>query len=202
MNNYSNMNYYMPNMQDEFDYFRQISGLPNTTKQNNLNFKNQMNMMPNQATSYQKNNFQTDQKLANKLKMQAGNNMTFNKSDFNQKLNPNNLYDAYEGFIRGNLFPELYNQYKISKPLNIDPMNEQAEMLTYIDAYGFAAHELNLYLDNNPNDRTAIELFKEYTKQKDQILNQYEQKYGPLFVDASTTYPWAWNESPWPWENM
>ena len=100
------------------------------------------------------------------------------------------------------MFPELYNQYKINKPFNIEPMNKQAEMLTYIDAYGFAAHELNLYLDNNPNDREAAELFKQYTKQKQQILDQYEKEYGPLFVDASTTYPWAWNESPWPWENM
>ncbi|MBQ9011858.1 MAG: spore coat protein CotJB [Bacilli bacterium] len=100
------------------------------------------------------------------------------------------------------MFPELYNEYKISKPLNIEPVNEQAKLLTYIDAYCFAAHELNLYLDNNPNDRTAIELFNEFTNQKEKFTIEYEQKYGPLFVDASKTYPWAWNESPWPWENV
>ncbi|MBR2857732.1 spore coat protein CotJB [bacterium] len=99
------------------------------------------------------------------------------------------------------MFPDLYNTYKISKPFDIRPLNEQAEILTYIDAYCFAAHELNLYLDNNPNDREAIELFKRYTEESNEAIKEYESKYGPLFVDASKTYPWAWNNSPWPWEN-
>ena len=99
------------------------------------------------------------------------------------------------------MFPDLYNTYKNSKPFEIQPMNEQVELLTYLDAYSFAAHDLNLYLDNNPNDRDMIRLFAEYTNKANQIQREYEQKYGLLFVDASTTYPWAWNDSPWPWEN-
>ena len=99
------------------------------------------------------------------------------------------------------MFKDLYNQYKINKPFEIEPMNEQAELLTYLNAYSFAAHDLNLFLDNNPNNRDGIRLFNEYTQKANELRNEYERKYGPLLVDASTTYPWAWNNSPWPWEN-
>lgn len=206
MNNYSDMDLYMP---EDFEYLNRLYnfGMPNNMQnqgqgngmiQNNVMMPKQggMNqMMPNQ------NNTMGDKMLQQKLSKQAGDNMMFNKSNYNQQANPNEVYDVYGGFIRGNMFPDLYNTYKNSKPFEIQPMNEQAELLTYLDAYSFAAHDLNLYLDNNPNDRDMIRLFAEYTNKANQIQREYEQKYGPLFVDASTTYPWAWNDSPWPWEN-
>ena len=82
-------------------------------------------------------------------------------------------------------------------------MNEQAELLTYIDSLGFAMIDLNLYLDVNPNDRDALELFNQYRTQNNEYVRQYESKYGTLLLssNALTTYPWAWNNSPWPWEN-
>lgn len=182
MNNYMNMNY-IPND----SYFK------NTTSPKDM-------MMPNN-NSINTNNMMNNQTLKQKLAMQAGNNMNFNVADYNQSLNPNNLYDFYAGFIRGNMFPDLYNQYKIERPYEIDPLNEQAELLTYVDAFSFAAHDLNLYLDNNPTDRDMIQQFNKFTAEANKYIMEYEKKYGPLFVDASNTYPWAWNESPWPWEN-
>lgn len=198
MNNYMDMNYYMPN-----DYAL-AGGIQNTYNQMEL-LNNQMGLNQieqNQIVPRQnKSEFKQDPKLAAKLKAQAGDNMNFNKNNYMPNVDPNNLYDVYSGFIRGNMFPDLYNQYKIARPYDVQPMNEQAELLTYIDAYCFAAHDINLYLDTNPNDRDMIELFKKYTEEANSIIAQYEHKYGPLFVDASTTYPWAWNDSPWPWEN-
>lgn len=111
-------------------------------------------------------------------------------------------YDPYNGFIRGNMFPELYNNYKINKPFEISPMNEQAEMLTILDSLCFATIDLNLYLDNYPNDREALKLFNEYREQLNAYKQEYQQKYGPLLLssDSLNKYPWAWNDSPWPWE--
>ena len=63
-----------------------------------------------------------------------------NMNNYNQKF-----FNPYEGFIRGNMFPNLYDPYKNEKPYQIKPMNEQAEMLTNIDALGFAMIDLNLY---------------------------------------------------------
>ncbi len=121
------------------------------------------------------------------------------------QMNYNNpkLYNPYEGFIRGNLFPNLYDGYKDYKPFQINPMNEQAEMLTNIDSLGFATIDLDLYLDINPNDQNAIGLFNQYRKEKEELIKNYELKYGPLLLnsEALNSIPWMWNDRPWPWEN-
>ena len=127
----------------------------------------------------------------------------YNQQSFNvNKQKSSNLFDPYVGFISGNMFPDLYNSYKFSKPLEIEPMNEQAELLTYIDALCFAAIDLGLYLDLYPNDKDMIQLFNKYREQKKEYEKQYESKFGPLLLssDALNNYPWAWDNTPWPWE--
>lgn len=120
-----------------------------------------------------------------------------------QSMLDNQLFTPYEGFIRGNMFKTLYNPYRIDRPFQIQPMNEQAEMLTSLDSLGFAMIDLNLYLDVFPNDRKALEQYNQYRKQKEDLLKQYEKKYGPIVLssDALNVYPWAWDNKPWPWEN-
>ena len=132
-------------------------------------------------------------------------NNTYNQPLYNQKQNASKkLFDPYNGFIRVNMFPELYNGYKLNKPLEITPLNEQADMLTYIDALGFAIIDINLYLDLHPNDSNMIELFNTYRKEKDQITKEYESKYGPLTINSQSLnkMPWAWDNAPWPWEGV
>lgn len=121
----------------------------------------------------------------------------------NQKINNTSLYDPYQGFIRGNMFQGLYEPYKLKEPYDIKPMNEQAELLTYIDSLSFACIDLNLYLDVNPNDRSAIDLFNQYKREKKDLIDEYQNKFGPLLLnsDGLNTYPWAWNDRPWPWES-
>ena len=142
-------------------------------------------------------------------------NNYFNYPNYNYKMNPNNqknmnnynynqnLFTPYEGFIRGNMFPSLYDPYREMKPFQIKPMNEQAEMLTKIDSLCFALTDLNLYLDVNPDDRSAIDLFNQYRKQKEELMKKYQDKYGPLELssDSLNNYPWMWDNRPWPWEN-
>ena len=115
----------------------------------------------------------------------------------------NNIVSPYEGFIRGNMFKNLYDPYKVNTPFEIRPLNQQAEMLTQINALGFALIDLNLYLDVYPNDNETINLFNKYRLQKKELLNNYENQYGPIELssDALNTYPWSWDNKPWPWEN-
>ena len=135
--------------------------------------------------------------------------MNFNDMDmYNNQNNKslssnNNLYNPYNGLIRGNLFKDLYVPYKGSEPYEIKPMNEQAKMLTDIDALGFALVDLNLYLDINPDDRNALDLFNRYRREKETKLKEYESKYGPitLISDSLNSYPWSWDDMPWPWDN-
>ena len=128
----------------------------------------------------------------------------YNQQSFNNMNQVDSkLFDPYTGFISGNMFPILYNSYKLSNPLDIEPMNEQAELLTSIDALCFACIDLNLYLDLYPDDKSVIELFNRYNIQKKKLEKDYESKFGPLFLssDSLNKYPWSWDDSPWPWQN-
>lgn len=129
-------------------------------------------------------------------------NMNYNKPLFETKEKPNELYDPYDGFIRGNMFPSLYNQYKIPTPYNIEPMNEQAQLLTYVDMFDFAAHDLSLYLDVHPDNKSMVEKHNQYRVEAKNARKQYEDKFGPLntLSNATNGFPWNFNNSPWPWE--
>ena len=130
-------------------------------------------------------------------------NNNFNQPYFVEDANPASLYDPYQGFIRGNMFPQLYDGYKIP-PMDIPVMSERDQMLIYLDALSFATVDINLYLDNFPNDKDMIALFNQYRMETERVRSEFESKYGPILVDsdASNTYPWAWDKRPWPWENQ
>ena len=114
-----------------------------------------------------------------------------------------NLFNPYEGLIRGNLFKNIYDPYKNHKPYTIKPMNDQAKMLTDIDSLEFALIDLNLYLDVYPDDKNAIELFNKYRNEQNELLHTYQNKFGPILLnsDSLNNMPWMWDNKPWPWEN-
>ena len=121
----------------------------------------------------------------------------------NNNYQNDNLFNPYEGLIRGNLFKNIYDPYKNQKPYTIKPMNNQAKMLTDIDSLEFALIDLNLYLDIYPDDKNTIALFNKYRNEQNELLNEYQNKYGPILLnsDALNNMPWMWDNNPWPWEN-
>lgn len=129
-------------------------------------------------------------------------NMNNKMKDQNKMFNNPGLYQPYQGFIRGNMFTNLYDPYLSSEPYEIKPINKQAEILTNIDSLGFAMIDLNLYLDIYPNDRSMIELYNQYRDQKEELIKKYEKEYGPLTTMSKELdkAPWAWDNKPWPWE--
>jgi len=161
----------------------------------NYNYTDMYNKMNDNCDNAYENMYN---KMSNKIK----NNIDMFTKNKNE-MNDNSLYDPYNGLIRGNLFKNLYDPYKIRVPYDIKPMNEQAELLTYIDALCFAMTDLNLYLDIYANDKSAIDLFNQYRVEKDKLTNEYENKYGPITLnsDSLNSYPWAWDDMPWPWDN-
>ena len=112
------------------------------------------------------------------------------------------LYQPKEGFERGNMFQNLYSEYKNYQPFSLMPKNDQERKLQELQSITFAAHDLNLYLDTHPEDQSMITLFNDYRKKKDELMKSYEEQYGPLTVGSATmdgnTY--SWMNSPWPWE--
>ncbi|MDO4962981.1 MAG: spore coat protein CotJB [bacterium] len=159
-----------------------------------------MNNYPNFKNYYPYNNMNNNTNL---------NYNMYNKNDINtyemqdNSKNAESLYDPYNGFIRGNLFKSLFDPYKIKEPYDVKPMNEQAKLLTNIDALCFAMTDLNLYLDIYPDSRDAINLFNQYREEKKNLTDEYESKYGPISLDSKSlnSYPWSWDNMPWPWDN-
>ena len=112
-------------------------------------------------------------------------------------MNNVDLFNPKEGFEKGNMFSNLYNEYKNYKPLDLKPTNEREKLLYNIQTICFAAHDLNLYLDLNPNDQSMITLFNDYLKKEEELIKEYESKYGPMTVNNNIN---EWVNNKWPWE--
>lgn len=112
------------------------------------------------------------------------------------------LYSPQEGYMKGNLFPELYDPYKNYKPLVLRGVDEKSRLLLELSEISFASHELNLYLDLHPNDNSMVKLFNNYRRKANQLMNEYENKFGPLTIDseALNVVPFAWENDTWPFE--
>ena len=138
--------------------------------------------------------FNTNFKVTDNSNMNI-NNLSMNNSNIN-------LADPKEGFLRGNLFNNLYDPYKNYKYGILNPTNQKEELLYNILMYKFALTELNLYLDTNPNDSQMLNLYNKYLNEEKKLCNQYEKTYGPLTTDSENlgNTSWKWNKSPWPWE--
>ena len=111
------------------------------------------------------------------------------------------LFSPYEGFLKGNAMKDEYIPYKNYKVRTIEFKSEKEELLFNILEYSFMMHDLNLYLDINPNDEIALNEFNEYRKKSNELTKKYERKYGPLEVcesDSNKTFNWV---SMWPWVN-
>ena len=113
-----------------------------------------------------------------------------------------NLFNPYEGYLRGNGFKDEYIPYKNYLPIKPKINSEKEEMLVNIGQYSFMAHEMNLYLDVYPNNQEALNKFSEYRNKVNELITKYERKYGPLTVKGDTLdkTPFNWLNT-WPWVN-
>ena len=100
----------------------------------------------------------------------------------------NILYGTYEGYIKGNMFRNLYNQYKNYIPTKLTPVSEQDELLLNLNQLSFALHDIRLYLDINPNNKEMREIFNNYKKMFEDVIKIYEEKYG------SNTNNYSWEK--------
>lgn len=110
------------------------------------------------------------------------------------------LYNPYEGFLKGNAFRNEYIPYKNYQVAKVNINSEKDELLFNISEYGFMMHDMNLYLDVNPNNPEAFNRFNEYRNKLNELVSQYERKYGPLRVSNTSNNNFNWIEK-WPWVN-
>lgn len=79
----------------------------------------------------------------------------------------------------------------------------RTELLEKIMKYQFYAVDLNLFLDNFPNNPEATKDYEEISCKLQALIKDYENSYGPLtnFGSAYIENPELWISTPWPWEN-
>lgn len=119
----------------------------------------------------------------------------------NKKNEISSILESYEGFKKGNMFGNLYDQYRNYKPGDLKAISEREDMLMQLQELKFALIELGLYLDLNDNDRNAIKIFNEYQRKEKELCKMFESKYGPLTFDSMEyKNTWTWDNGPWPWE--
>lgn len=132
------------------------------------------------------------------------NHMNSTDNNLNNNINTGtnqNLVPPYEGYIRGNMFNNLYQQYMNYRPTRLVPDNEQAELLLNANQLSFAALDIRLYLDVHPNDAEMISLYNQYQHQANEAIKNYEEKYGPILQNSSSAANrFSWEAYAWPWE--
>ena len=114
-----------------------------------------------------------------------------------------NLFNPYEGYLKGNAFKDEYKPYKNYRVAKLNINSEKEEMLVNIGQYSFMMHDINLYLDVHPNDSDALQKFTEYRNKLNDLITKYERKYGPLGVkgNINNSTPFSWVTENWPWES-
>lgn len=115
--------------------------------------------------------------------------------------NDPSLTNPQDGFIKGNMFKNLYNPYKNYQPQALTANNDQEALFLRMAEVEFAAHDLNLYLDLHPQDGNMIDLFNQYRMESNQLLVEYEKKYGPINIssDSLNQSPFLWQTLTFPW---
>ena len=135
----------------------------------------------------------------------------FDYSDFLESIGINEisnatsndqLFGSYEGYIKGNLFKDLYDEYKNYSAIRLPVNSEKMELLLNLNQMQFGMHEMNLYLDVFPNDVKAIKEFNKFRDEYARLLKEYERKYVPLNIcdENLNSIPFAWEDSSFPWE--
>ena len=74
------------------------------------------------------------------------------------------------------------------------------QLLWQMTAQQFAAFDVHLYLDTHPNDRTALQMFRNYREAYQKLEKEYEAMYGPVSASRAARETWEWLKDPWPWE--
>lgn len=98
-----------------------------------------------------------------------------------------NFYIANIALSNGSIEESLYKPYYNNVPRTIQLTNDSTGLLNAIRSYYFALADLTLFLDVNPKNKEAINLYNKYIEDFNLAMNQYENLYGPLTIFSVTS---------------
>lgn len=103
-----------------------------------------------------------------------------------QQRNDNTyLFGPHDALLYGNIFKKNYIPYKNYAPKLRNTMNKKEELIRDIEAYTQASQDLKLFLDVNPTDKEAFNIFQDYSEKVNKLVKEYENKYDPVFAGNS-----------------
>lgn len=109
------------------------------------------------------------------------------------------FYNENEGFIKGNIQKNIYNPYRNYNPSMPVVNNDKERLLLEIQKYGFYLLDLGLYLDLNPNDKQALEVFNENRVKYFRLVNEFNKNNYPLmYVDSTSKDKYQWLDGCFP----
>ncbi len=73
-------------------------------------------------------------------------------------------------------------------------------VMNRLRAVDFALTETVLYLDAYPDSAEAMKLYHKLIGERNQLIDTYESKCGPLTMYGGEGNEWRWTDGPWPWE--
>ena len=79
-------------------------------------------------------------------------------------------------------------------------MSGSHELLKRLQALAFAKTECELYLDAYPECSAALDHYKGIVKEYLELMNKYENEYGPIRQENVVGDSWGWVKTPWPWQ--
>ena len=123
-----------------------------------------------------------------------------NMDNYNKTSGVPAVENDTEGFLRGNMFSNEYVPYKNMTYIKPKLKSERERDLFKVMEVAFAINDYNLYLDVHPENTSILNKYKACTEKFRRLTKEYEEKYGPLSIDASNYSTFKWIESPWPWD--
>lgn len=122
-------------------------------------------------------------------------------SDFKLEIDRSKFVNPSEGFQRGNMMRDEYVPYRNYNSIPLVPKSDREQKLYKVMELGFALVDLNLYLDNYPDDLEAYRLFQKYVEEEKKAKEEYTSKYGPIVFTNANYKTYEWLKNPWPWDN-
>ena len=105
-------------------------------------------------------------------------------------------YEPRTALVRGTLFPGLDLPFMGMVNQQEQPITPKTELQTL----GFVINELALYLDTHPDDKEALQTYREYQKIYHKGMMEYNDSQ-PLRHGLPTQGErYRWLDDPWPWE--
>ncbi len=149
---------------------------------------------------FDENNNYYDIVIDNKYDVDNFKNNNINIGNIVFNRHNGSIINPVEGFNRGNMFNNLYNEYK-KHSYNLKVNNKKDELLYKIQIYNFAIRDLSLYLDLHSDDREKVKLFIQYNNELNELKKSFNGLYSPLCInEVNNENKWTWIDNPWPWD--